>query len=239
MLRRLALTAVASFAVLSAAAPAATAATGPLPLLSLPLPLPSALQGDDGTGKTRLTVTVSDSGDREADGVYELRCLPAAAPSGGAAGLRPAGGARAAHGQGGRHGPLPSGARGRHVHPAVRRLGHGPGHRDLAGAARRRVLRPDRRLRDRPLEHAPSGAPQRPLTRAAELVSEPVPGASQDSHRAGVVHRMHRTLVRAPPHPPSDAPPLPLDSSSDSLRPEGQDGARCRQGAVIREEASS
>ncbi|MFD3491658.1 SSI family serine proteinase inhibitor [Streptomyces sp. NPDC058690] len=77
MLRRLALTAVASFAVLSAAAPAATAATGPLPLLSLPLPLPSALQGDDGTAKTRLTVTVSDSGDREADGVYELRCLPA------------------------------------------------------------------------------------------------------------------------------------------------------------------
>ncbi|MFD4228534.1 SSI family serine proteinase inhibitor [Streptomyces sp. NPDC058545] len=77
MLRRLALTAVASFAVLSVATPAATAATGPLPLLSLPLPLPSALQGDDGTARTRLTVTVSDSGDREADGVYELRCLPA------------------------------------------------------------------------------------------------------------------------------------------------------------------
>ncbi|WP_327125812.1 SSI family serine proteinase inhibitor [Streptomyces sp. NBC_01727] len=77
MLRRLALTAVASLAVLSAAAPAATAATGPLPLLSLPLPLPSALQGDDGTEKTQLRVMVSDSGDREADGVYELRCLPA------------------------------------------------------------------------------------------------------------------------------------------------------------------
>nr|WTB32367.1 subtilase-type protease inhibitor [Streptomyces sp. NBC_00830] len=79
MLRRLALTAVASLAVLSAAAPAATAATGPLPLLPvpLPLPLPSALQGDDGTEKIQLRVTVSDSGDREADGVYELQCLPA------------------------------------------------------------------------------------------------------------------------------------------------------------------
>jgi hypothetical protein len=77
MLRRLALTAVASLAVLSAAAPAATAATGPLPLLPLPLPLPSALQGDDGTERTQLRVVVSDSGDREADGVYELRCLPA------------------------------------------------------------------------------------------------------------------------------------------------------------------
>ncbi|MET7491914.1 SSI family serine proteinase inhibitor [Streptomyces sp900116325] len=77
MLRRLALTAVASLAVLSAAAPAATAATGPLPLLPLPLPLPSALQGDDDSGRTQLRVMVSDSGDREADGVYELRCLPA------------------------------------------------------------------------------------------------------------------------------------------------------------------
>ena len=77
MLRRLALTAVASFAVLSAAAPAANAGTGPLPLLPVPLPLPSAFQGDDGTEKTQLRVTVSDSGDQEADGVYELRCLPA------------------------------------------------------------------------------------------------------------------------------------------------------------------
>ncbi|MFD5057392.1 SSI family serine proteinase inhibitor [Streptomyces sp. NPDC058394] len=77
MLRRLALTAVASLAVLSAAAPAANAGTGPLPLLPVPLPLPSALQADDGTEKTQLRVTVSDSGDREADGVYELRCLPA------------------------------------------------------------------------------------------------------------------------------------------------------------------
>ncbi|MEV0491176.1 SSI family serine proteinase inhibitor [Streptomyces atratus] len=74
MLRRLALTAVTSFAVLSAATPAATAVTGHLPL-PLPLPVPG-LQGDDATRKTQLTVTVSDSGDRTADGVYELKCLP-------------------------------------------------------------------------------------------------------------------------------------------------------------------
>ncbi|WP_406495873.1 subtilase-type protease inhibitor [Streptomyces sp. NBC_00846] len=71
MLRRLALTAVASLAALSAAVPAATAATGPLPL---PLPLP-LLHGDD--ARTRLTVTVSDSGDPAADGVFELECGPA------------------------------------------------------------------------------------------------------------------------------------------------------------------
>ncbi|PZT75207.1 MULTISPECIES: SSI family serine proteinase inhibitor [unclassified Streptomyces] len=70
MMRRLALTAVASLAALSAAAPAASAA-GPLPLpLSLPL-----LQGpgDD----TRLTVVVAGSGNPEADGTYELECGPA------------------------------------------------------------------------------------------------------------------------------------------------------------------
>ncbi|MEU0830536.1 SSI family serine proteinase inhibitor [Streptomyces sp. NPDC005969] len=75
MLRRLALTAATSFAVLSAAAPAATAATGLLPL-PIPLPVP-ALQGDDDAQQTQLTVTVSDSGYRTADGVYELKCLPA------------------------------------------------------------------------------------------------------------------------------------------------------------------
>lgn len=199
MLRRLALTAVASLAVLSAAAPAANAGTGPLPLLPVPLPLPSALRGDDGTEKTQLRVTVSDSGDREADGVYELRCLPAGGthPVAQQACDRLAELAQPTDGNR-RRGPLPSGARGRHVHPAVRRLGHRPGHRELAGAARRRVLRPDQRLRDRPLEHAAAGAPQRPLTTAAGHVAGPVPGASQDSHRAGVVHRMHRTLVRAP-----------------------------------------
>ncbi|MFF1833652.1 SSI family serine proteinase inhibitor [Streptomyces sp. NPDC058231] len=73
MLRRLALTAAASFAVLSAA-PSALAATAPLPL-SLPLPVP-VLQGDDARN-TELTVTVSGSGDRAADGVYELKCSPA------------------------------------------------------------------------------------------------------------------------------------------------------------------
>ncbi|WP_328888165.1 SSI family serine proteinase inhibitor [Streptomyces sp. NBC_00316] len=77
MLRRLALTAVASLAVLSAAAPAATASTGLLPL-PLPLPMPMPAPQDNGdSGTTQLKVTVSDSGDRAADGVYELQCLPA------------------------------------------------------------------------------------------------------------------------------------------------------------------
>ncbi|MFJ7496254.1 SSI family serine proteinase inhibitor [Streptomyces sp. NPDC097727] len=71
MLRRLALTAAASLAALSAAAPAATAATGPLPL---PLPLP-LLHADD--ARTRLTVTVSGTGDPTAEGVFELKCGPA------------------------------------------------------------------------------------------------------------------------------------------------------------------
>lgn len=75
MLRRLTLTAVASFAALSAAAPAATAVT---PLLPLP-PLP-VLQGDWTGGqdtRTRLTVTVSESGNPTADGTFELECDPA------------------------------------------------------------------------------------------------------------------------------------------------------------------
>ncbi|MEU8704160.1 SSI family serine proteinase inhibitor [Streptomyces sp. NPDC048565] len=75
MLRRLALTAVASLAALSAAAPAATAAS---PLIPLP-PLP-VLQGDWPAARdtaTRLTVTVSESGNPTADGVFELECGPA------------------------------------------------------------------------------------------------------------------------------------------------------------------
>ncbi|MFH8472120.1 SSI family serine proteinase inhibitor [Streptomyces sp. NPDC018000] len=74
MLRRLALTAVASFAALSAATPAATAATAPLPL-PLPTSLPlSVLHGDD--TDTRLTVTVSGTGYPAAEGVFELECGP-------------------------------------------------------------------------------------------------------------------------------------------------------------------
>ncbi|MFF9570538.1 SSI family serine proteinase inhibitor [Streptomyces sp. NPDC014685] len=73
MLRRLALTAVVSLAVLSAAAPAATAVSRPLPL-PIPLPLPGP-EGED--GPTRLTITVSDSGDPAAEGTFELRCAPA------------------------------------------------------------------------------------------------------------------------------------------------------------------
>ncbi|MFD5498115.1 SSI family serine proteinase inhibitor [Streptomyces sp. NPDC127061] len=70
MLRRLALTTVVSLAALSAVAPAAAAATGPLPL---PLPLP-VLQDD---ARTRLTITVSGTGDSAAEGSFELRCAPA------------------------------------------------------------------------------------------------------------------------------------------------------------------
>ncbi|MCP3818021.1 subtilase-type protease inhibitor [Streptomyces sp. A3M-1-3] len=65
MLRRLAFTAVASFAALSAV-PSAASATGPLPL---PLGL---LQSPD-----RLTVAVAETGNPRADGSYELRCGPA------------------------------------------------------------------------------------------------------------------------------------------------------------------
>ncbi|MGW4232407.1 SSI family serine proteinase inhibitor [Streptomyces sp. NPDC004980] len=75
MLRRLTLTAVASLAALSAAAPAATAAT---PLLTLP-PFP-LFQGDwleRQDEQTRLTVTVSESGNPTADGTFELECGPA------------------------------------------------------------------------------------------------------------------------------------------------------------------
>ncbi|MCW8219530.1 SSI family serine proteinase inhibitor [Streptomyces halstedii] len=77
MLRRLTLTAVASLAALSATAPAATADS----LLPLP-PLP-VLQHDrllaraEPTEQTRLTVTVSDSGNPTADGVFDLECGPA------------------------------------------------------------------------------------------------------------------------------------------------------------------
>ncbi|WP_405811157.1 subtilase-type protease inhibitor [Streptomyces sp. NBC_01520] len=75
MLRRLTLTAVASLAALSAAAPAATAAAPLLPLPPLPL-----LQGDwldRQDEQTRLTVTVSESGNPKADGTFELECDPA------------------------------------------------------------------------------------------------------------------------------------------------------------------
>ncbi|MFI9627557.1 SSI family serine proteinase inhibitor [Streptomyces sp. NPDC052042] len=79
MLRRLALTAVVSLAVLSAAAPGAAAASGPLtPPTPLPLPLPLLLplpQGDDDT-RTRLTVTVSDTGAPSAEGTFTLECDP-------------------------------------------------------------------------------------------------------------------------------------------------------------------
>ncbi|MGP3636297.1 SSI family serine proteinase inhibitor [Streptomyces sp. 24-1644] len=89
MLRRLAVTAVASLAVLSAAAPAAVAVTPvPVPLLPLPLFLddlqdPWGHEGRSGPGDQgsqeatlRMTVTVTDSGDPAADGTFELLCGP-------------------------------------------------------------------------------------------------------------------------------------------------------------------
>ncbi|MFJ4962609.1 SSI family serine proteinase inhibitor [Streptomyces sp. NPDC088729] len=99
MLRRLALTAVVSLAVLSAAVPAATAtasgatpsarptsgpmsaavpALGPLPV-PIP-PLPGFLDGVGGgpaqDARTRLSVIVTDSGVAGGDGTFELTCGP-------------------------------------------------------------------------------------------------------------------------------------------------------------------
>ncbi|MDQ0985528.1 SSI family serine proteinase inhibitor [Streptomyces sp. V2I9] len=106
MLRRLALTAVVSLAALATAVPASTAtasgpvSAGPVPAavptsgpfaaskpapgpLPMPLPLPGFL--DDGTGdapgvvdetRTRLTVSVENTGVPGADGTFELECGP-------------------------------------------------------------------------------------------------------------------------------------------------------------------
>ncbi|MGQ4730103.1 SSI family serine proteinase inhibitor [Streptomyces sp. Ju416(a)] len=104
MLRRLALTAVVPLAVLATAVPAATASgpasTGPVPAavptsgpfaaarpalgpLPMPLPLPGFLDGGEGTGageageaRTRLTVSVENTGVPGADGTFELECGP-------------------------------------------------------------------------------------------------------------------------------------------------------------------
>ncbi|GAA2946614.1 SSI family serine proteinase inhibitor [Streptomyces enissocaesilis] len=75
MLRRLVLTAAASAAVLAAALPGATAAAMPIPLPSLQEVLPVA---DHPQGpQDRLTVTTAETGNRAANGTYELRCGPA------------------------------------------------------------------------------------------------------------------------------------------------------------------
>ncbi|MET8727013.1 SSI family serine proteinase inhibitor [Streptomyces parvus] len=103
MLRRLALTAVVPLAVLATAVPAATAtatgpaSTGPVPAavptsgpfaaarpavgpLPMPLPLPGFLEGGEGTeadeARTRLTVSVENTGVPGADGTFELECGP-------------------------------------------------------------------------------------------------------------------------------------------------------------------
>lgn len=87
MLRRLAVTAVASLAVLTAAAPGATAMTPvPVPLLPVPPLFLDEPQDPWGPGdrsgpgsrevSMRMTVTVADSGDPAADGTFELVCGP-------------------------------------------------------------------------------------------------------------------------------------------------------------------
>jgi len=76
-----ALTAVASLTVLSAAAPGAAAADSgssllPLSVLApapLSVPLPPG-QGED--TRTRLTVTVSETGNPATEGTFQLRCDP-------------------------------------------------------------------------------------------------------------------------------------------------------------------
>ncbi|WP_097981805.1 SSI family serine proteinase inhibitor [Streptomyces sp. f150] len=106
MLRRLALSAVVPLAVLAAAVPASTAtasgaaSSGPVPSaaptsgpfaaarpalgpLPMPLPLPGFLDDGEGTGageadaaRTRLTVSVENTGVPGADGTFELECGP-------------------------------------------------------------------------------------------------------------------------------------------------------------------
>ncbi|MBT2490441.1 hypothetical protein J7E96_18345 [Streptomyces sp. ISL-96] len=75
MLRRLTLTAAASFAALSAAVPGTSAVAAPIPL---PL-LQDVLQGgaqDTRDVQDRLTVTTAETGNRAANGTYELKCGP-------------------------------------------------------------------------------------------------------------------------------------------------------------------
>ncbi|GGX38189.1 SSI family serine proteinase inhibitor [Streptomyces chryseus] len=79
MLRRLTLTAAASFAALSAAAPGASAAAAPIPLPVLQEVLQNTADTDDKAQDTqdRLTVTTAETGNRAANGTYELTCGPA------------------------------------------------------------------------------------------------------------------------------------------------------------------
>lgn len=75
MLRRLVLTATASFAALATSAPTAGAVVlSPPPL---PLPLLERPFFDQPSQSDRLTVIVSATGNTRTDGRYELRCGPA------------------------------------------------------------------------------------------------------------------------------------------------------------------
>jgi Subtilisin inhibitor-like len=79
MLRRLALTAIASFAVLATVPGAAALAAAPGVPGSGPIPGPGPAVGQMPARQLpdRLTVAVSGSGDSSADGTHELRCAPA------------------------------------------------------------------------------------------------------------------------------------------------------------------
>lgn len=176
MLRRLTLAAVASLAALSAAAPAATAVS---PLVPLP-PLP-VLQGDwplEQDTRTRLTVTVSESGNPSADGVFELECGPAG-------GSHPAA-QRACdlldEAAGSGDNPFVATDRNAMCTQQAGRPGRrtGPGH--LAGGERRRAVQPGQRLRDLTLEQPRAGSPVRQVAGSAGRA----PG---DSGRREGVHR--------------------------------------------------
>ncbi|MGX1484565.1 hypothetical protein RKD45_003641 [Streptomyces griseus] len=169
MLRRIALTAVASLAALSAAVPA-TAASPLVPLPPLPL-----LQGDWPTAQdteTRLTVTVSESGNPSADGVFELECDPAG-------GSHPAA-QRACDllDEAAEAGDNPFVATDRNAMCTQQAGGPArrPGAGHMAGGERRRALQPGQRLRDRALEQPRAGAPLRPVTGSAGRAPELRPG---------------------------------------------------------------
>lgn len=78
MLRRLTLTAAASFAVLSATPGTTAVAASPIPLPLLQ-DVQGVLQGPDDkrdVARDRLSVTTTETGNRAANGTYELKCGP-------------------------------------------------------------------------------------------------------------------------------------------------------------------
>lgn len=209
MMRRLALTAVASLAALSAAAPAASAASAP-PAAVVPAAPPERRRGDTAhRGRRRVG---------EPGGGRQVRAGVRAGqgkPPGRGAGVRAAGSAG-----GGGDGPLRAGSPGRDVYAAVRRGSHRPGHRHLARPPRRRLVPADQRVRDRPVERSAAGPAERAVTgpEARRRLA-----TVRDATRSRTTYASN--LGESSPSSAAPRPSLPLDSFSDSLRPEGQDGA--------------